>query len=562
MASVSPTPSDQPVTVATKWLGFAVIRRHPNGKRRVHLRWFRLVVTLVGLTAVFWLLAALGLYFFFKLNRGFQDEQFADDLLLLFRYKEHDHKMGEYYIRTADTHMQNKPPRLAEALQDYRLGVLKAPENLHARQMLAEFYSIYYKDQQDTSLSVLEDGLPYALDNNPEYIIAYFQRLMQAHEPDHAIELCQKYLAQKLTNEKVRQAFALNLASVYVEQGDFDKGEDILQKYKLEDTYDGTILASELLWQRGQLHKATAYLEKALVRYPRNTYIYSLLARFYRDLADLDNARKYISLSMIAAPTDVAPRIEILGIYAKSGEKARLAHEEQSIIKDFGTDPNAMVQLADFAANQGDVTLTRQVNDLAIASKDPQFNLAAFSMLVCEAYLTNDDYDNALTYMDEIEKDNPHWLSSVRSVFESLRAVADYGVGRPDLTNMYLTALINSNTTRPDTIMSVANRFLSHGAFAQAKLLLKAAHQMDPFNQAILAQLVSADLQIGDSSDLSDNLQHLLKTRHPPLELMLDASRQLGSDRFLFVPDRETLLAKIDIYINNAVKDHEDDTEL
>jgi hypothetical protein len=52
----------------------------------------------------------------------------------------------------------------------------------------------------------------------------------------------------------------------------------------------------------------------------------------------------------------------------------------------------------------------------------------------------------------------------------------------------------------------------------------------------------------------------LLKTRRPPLELLFDAYRELGSDRFLFVPDRESLLAAIDGYIQSATKSRRPDS--
>jgi hypothetical protein len=96
------------------------------------------------------------------------------------------------------------------------------------------------------------------------------------------------------------------------------------------------------------------------------------------------------------------------------------------------------------------------------------FNLASFSLLVCEAYLTNNQYRDALAYLDTLDATKPDWLEPNRLLFDSMRAVADYGIGRLDEADMHLTALIKSNKTRPDTLMTIANR--------PAPLLRRAPH--------------------------------------------------------------------------------------
>jgi hypothetical protein len=61
---------------------------------------------------------------------------------------------------------------------------------------------------------------------------------------------------------------------------------------------------------------------------------------------------------------------------------------------------------------------------------------------------------------------------------------------------------------------------------------------------------------------MSQNLLDLLNTRRPPLELLYDAYRQLGSDRFTFVPNREILLNQIDAHIRDAIKMRNVDGEM
>jgi len=72
---------------------------------------------------------------------------------------------------------------------------------------------------------------------------------------------------------------------------------------------------------------------------------------------------------------------------------------------------------------------------------------------------------------------------------------------------------------------------------------------------------VTVDLLTGKTGDLTENLEKLLQTRRPSLELLDDARRTLGSDRFIFVPNREQLLGKIDNYIHAATKSRQPDTK-
>jgi hypothetical protein len=121
---------------------------------------------------------------------------------------------------------------------------------------------------------------------------------------------------------------------------------------------------------------------------------------------------------------------------------------------------------------------------------------------------------------------------------------------------MFVNKLVESTTTRPDNMLLIANRFLSHGAPVFAQRLLAEANRMDPHNQAILAQLISVNLQLGNSENMDKNIHALLQTRRPPAELLYDAYRQLGSDHFIFVPDREKLLTDLGNYLNNFAKNH------
>lgn len=552
------------------WWGLAAIHRKPPGPRKVRIRWFRLVGAVTGLAATFWLMIAVGLYFWFKFGRQFEDEKFQDVLMLPFHWPpfhtaEHDRKMGDYFKKTADWHYQNG--HLEEAFKDYRLAVMKTPDNLEARSRLADFTYVTDKNL-DHYFQLLEDGIPYALANDPKnYIDTYFLNLKQAPLADRSErteKICRQYLAMNLTNERVRDIFALNLANVLIDDGRFDEAEDTINQYKLDHALDGVMLTSRLLWERGQLHGAIAYVEKNLPHFKNSDYLLGLLSRFCLDVGDLDKARQYILMRSMANTGNVMPRIELLNIYAKSGDDANVNKEVNDILNHFHNDPQAMTMLANFGTNQGNVSLVQKIyqlvdqqdRQLRLAAKKSDFSVGTFALLLAQCYLTNHDYRNALLFLDHVNKDNPEWLAPNRLVFDSIRAVADVGANNNTEAEMFVNKLIESPNTRPDTLLLVANRFISHGAPEFAQRLLSEANRIDPHNQAILAQLISVNLQLGVSENMDKNIHALLQTRRPPTELLYDAYRELGSDHFIFVSEREKLLTDLGVYLDTMVKNH------
>ncbi len=557
------------------WWGLAAVHRKPPGPRKLRIRWARLLGAATGLGAVCWLMIAVGLYFWFKFGRGFEDEKFQDVLMLPFHWPpfhtaDHDRKMGDYYKRTADWHFKNN--HLEEAFKNYRLAVLKTPDNLEARSRLADFTYVTDKNL-DHYFDLLEEGIPYALANDPNnYIDNYFLNLKQAQLPDRTERLesiCRKYLAENLTNERVRDIFALNLANTLIDAGRFDEAEDTISKYKLDRAMDGVMLTSRLLWERGQLHGAIGYVEKNLARFKYNDWLLALLSRYCLDVGDLDKARQYIRMRAMANPANVQPRIELLNIYAKTGDTASVDKDVADILAHFRTDPQALILLANFATTQGNVTLAQNIYQLAqeqdrqlrLTAKKSDFSVGTYALLVAQTYLTIHDYQHTLLFLDQINKDNPEWLAPNRMIFDSIRAVADVGAHNTTEAEMYVNKLIESSGTRPDNLLLLANRFLSHGAPVFAQRLLAEANRMDPHNQAVLAQLISVNLQLGYSENMDKNLHALLQTRRPPAELLYDAYRQLGSDHFIFVADREKLLSDLGDYLNALIKSHRmDDT--
>ncbi len=530
--------------------GLAVVRRWSNGEQRLRVRWWRmLVVGLVGLGAG-WLAMAMALYFYFKMYRHFEEVRYVDMISVPFHWAEHQRRLGEYHLRMGDEHFKAK--RYNEARQSYNLAVAKLPENLHARQMLAQFSVAEYQQSRneeslESAFHVLEDGLPYALED-PDYLNFYLRLLVQWHRDSKAIAECEELLQKKPKNPKSVAVLALNWVDLLTIQGRFDQADEVLERYGLTRGLEGTVLAAKVLWERGRRRAAVDFLEQMLKRFPNNDSIYSILSVYYRDLGDLAQARKYILYREIAS-NSVMPRVEMLYLEAKSGDKDQVTADSAKILEQYGNDANALLALANFATDQGEVDLARRIYSRAIENR---FDPAPFTFLLIETYLTAKDYDKALGFIDEIDGEKPEWLAPQKPVLDSLRAVAYYGQGNTEKADVFLARIIKANFPHTETIVAIANRFQQLGGYKEAQELLLVACQVDSNNLQALTQLVNVDLQLGSSTNMEANLRRIMHSRRPPLELIMDAYRKLGGDRFIFVSHRQDLLDEMNHFIENA----------
>jgi hypothetical protein len=155
------------------------------------------------------------------------------------------------------------------------------------------------------------------------------------------------------------------------------------------------------------------------------------------------------------------------------------------------------------------------------------------------------DYQGALDFSEELLKERPDWLSQRWAIFNSLRAVASYGINRPDLGEIYLQDFIDEPNNQPQTYLAVSRRFTNIDRDQQARKILMVAYQKAPTNQKVLSELIRTELALGNTDNLNRLLSRLLEMRRPQMELLVDAYRKLGSDRFIFTPDRQDLLLQL-----------------
>jgi len=283
-------------------------------------------------------------------------------------------------------------------------------------------------------------------------------------------------------------------------------------------------------------------MEESIPKFPNSEPLLMQLSRYHREMGEIDQARRYAILRNVADPLSAAPRLELLYIYNKSGDLEREARETKRMLQQFRQDTTALQALANFAADTGNIDLARRTYEEALEN---EFSIEAFALLLIESHLVNEDYSGALNFAEELLKESPEWLSRRWAIFNSLRAVASYGANRPDLGEIYLQDFLDESNQQPATFLAVARRFNNIERPQQARKILSSAYQSTPTNQLILSELIRVELALGNTEDLNKLLTRLLQMRRPQMDLLLEAYRKLGSDRFIFTPDRESLLIEL-----------------
>lgn len=530
-------------------LGYAVQSKMRDGRVKIRFRWARLFVTILLLAVVGWFSLGGALYFYFKYNKGFEDVSYGKMLTLLpFGVEEHQREMGDYYIEKGLDEIREGNYR--DGFRLLRLGVTRSPANLEGRRVLAEFYEIAIKRPEiatDQLLEGLEQGGLEDLDYLKQTL-----RVLLRHQMDEEIQaLADKHLPEEAERTDKNRVLAFGAANANYLRGNFDRAENYLIDYGLIESLEGLLLSSQISWDRGDQIAAITKMEASLSKFSNSESLLLQLSRYNREIGNLDEARRYAILRNVSAPLSAAPRIELLYIYNKAGDKESEKRETQRMLKQFRDNEQALQALANFAAETGNIGLARRTYEEALENV---FSIGSFALLLIEAHLANRDYDGALYFAEELLNEQPDWLSDRWATFNSLRAVASYGVNQADLGKIYLQDFLDGENNQAGTFLAVARYFSNIDRLPQARKILVTAYRRNPSNQKILSELIRTELQLGYTENLNQLLPRLLQMRRPQQELLVEAYRKLGSDRFIFTPNREGLLLELNAVLRKTAQ--------
>ena len=388
------------------------------------------------------------------------------------------------------------------------------------------------------------DGFDYGGINNNEFCVAALKALLLNKMDAEIVAIANKYLPEEFNkgDNANFQTLAFAAATSSFFRGKFDKTEDYINTFLLNESIDGIILSSKVSWDRGNKYSAIKKLESALYKFPNSDQIYNQISYYYREIDDFDSARRYAQLRNIKSPSDPDPIIELIYLYDKYDIDDKVVEYSKKIIKNFSDNEIAIYKLANFAASSGRINIAQYCYELAL---EKNYELENFALTLVEAHISKKDYSGAINFSEELLIENPKWLKAQWSIFSSLRALASYGLNRPDLGEIYLEEFLSEPNLTTNTLVAVAKRFTSNQMYQQAQKILDLAYSNDENNQRVLNSLIEVNLKLGMTQNLGDQIKKLLQTRRPDKELLKDAYNRLGSDLFIFTQNRSSILMEL-----------------
>lgn len=518
------------------------IRRKSHGWQ-VQIYWKRLMGFLVVAAFFGWVGIASSAYFFVKYKRGFSEVKYTD--MLFVRRAEYQVARGDFLIKKAQEDLKQQKYR--EAFHGLRLGLIKSPTNKEGRLLLAQFYGLWKRP--DLTRKTLLDGFNYHKDDN-DYLKTLFSFLLQQQDDQQVLAFYKELLGDDTAITPRNQLVALAAASSCYFRGNYDEAEAILRRYQLETSRDGRLLIARISWDRGQKNGAIERLRELAAELPNDEEIYTQIVTYLREMGRDNEARRESFVRALANPRNARARIDQLYAYQKEGDTASVAANVEEIFHDFSADSNALLALADFAANSGDPVLARRIYDHA---KDRDLNWEGAALMTVEAHIVAKQYQPALSMVRQLQKENSDWSKRYYSVFNGLQAIAHYGLGDAEAAQLFLNNFLTQTNVRADNLIAVSKRLLAVGAKSQARQVLEQAVQSDSLNQAALTNLIQLDLDLNNTAPLADNVRKLLAMRKPSQEVLRSAYRKLSSDLFLFAPNRTVLLQDLRAAISDSL---------
>ena len=526
---------------------FGMMRRvlSPNGVWKVQVVWSRVIIFILALIFSAWLAFTILIYAFFKYAREYDEMSFGDAVTFPLKRTEFRTAMGDYNIRKAEECIKERKWR--DAYVNLSYGVGRSPANIKGVLMLSEFYLSGFFKRPDLALNTMERSLLYAKDDT-QFIRLYMRTLIDQTEDKRLITVAEKLLsAGDLKNNEVVAYLAMSVSSVYAMHGNFEKSKEYLTKYKLDKTLPGILRLSKNEWEQGNREGAIKIIADNFDLASSKEPLYALLVNYYTVMGDLEKARQYSMLRSIENPFSIEQRLEYINLQGKTGDKQGVADAIEAMFKQYSNDNSAMLMLGNYAADNGDMKLVRRVYDIAIQNNFP---IGAYCLLLLETMITTGDYQGAVNFAEEILKSKPVWIKRYEDVLGCLRAISYYATGNINMADILIADVLNRNTATPRILVATARRLDGLGGQNFAQKLLENAVERFPRHQLALTRLVQLDIRQGNSTNLDKHIVRLLGMRRPPRELVMDARKSLGSDRFIFTNNREKIMKEIDTLID------------
>ena len=228
----------------------------------------------------------------FKYVKDYDTVKFTDMIFLPMNYSDHKVKMGDRHIERGLQAVEES--NFADGIRLLRLGLIRSPGNLEGIVKLAQIYEVGL-DRKDIAIEMYIEGFDYGGIRNDEFCFSALKALLNNKMDSEIMDIADRYLPKnfKKGDNTNFQTLAFAAATSCFYRGNFDKTEDYINTFLLNESVDGIILSSKVSWDRGNKYSAIKKLESALYKYPSSDKLYSQISYFYREINNFDSARRY-----------------------------------------------------------------------------------------------------------------------------------------------------------------------------------------------------------------------------------------------------------------------------
>lgn len=549
-----------------QYLGFAAYARAKSGNWKLIFNWKRIILILAALAVSGYLGIAYARYANDKYRKGLEETSYWTMLVYPFSREariEHRKKLGDMYIAKA---REAKTP--GEVIQGIRTGLSLSPMNPDGR--IYYSYLMFHQRMIKDAITLLAEGISAAIEHK-EYVVYFLKRCLETAEDDTLIQTAETIIPQmeeriaeidgllagtpseaeksaleerKKQLENNKMLLAVGAVQAAILRGRFEVAQKEMELYRLNETLTGHVLRAQILWESGEREKALAFLDEVAKKSGNNTQVVLLLAHYLVSQGESRRAMNVLLPAALAKENDNPEiQIRIISLFDPVKNKNIRDRRIDEYIRRYQENPNALFLLAQHATGDDDFALVERL--YKIAENRVFENITRFEMVYIESLIANNRAKEALDMLEMLSKENTGWVEQNSAALNCLRTFAYYKNGDESLGRLALENILKNKTASVSQLILVGRRLTEMGLLDEGKSAYEAAYLSENYNHKALVALVDYAIEKKDVEVLLRYLPELLDSRRPPRRTLERIQRFLGSDRMIFVRERDTYLARI-----------------
>lgn len=549
-----------------QYWGFAMYARANSGYWKLFINWRRIIILCAVMGILGYLAIAYARYANDKYRKGLEETSYWTMLVYPFSREariEHRKKLGDMYIAKA---REAKTP--GEVIQGIRAGLSLSPMNPDGR--IYYSYLMFHQRMIKDAIKLLAEGMPAAIEHN-EYAVYFLKRCLETAEDDTLIQTVGEIMPQmddrigeinhaleKATSEEEKAALnarkkqiennkmllAVGSVQAAILRGRFETALKEMETYELGKTLTGQVLRAQILWESGEREAALEFLDAAVKGSGGNAQVALLRAHYLAVQGETLRAMNgLIPVAVSQSNDNPEVWVRIIGLFDPEKNESLRNKRIDEYIRRYEDNSNALLQLAQHAAGVDDFDLVERLYKIAA---DRVFdNITRFEMIYIETLIAANRPKEALDMLEQLARENTEWVDQNSAALSCLRTFAYYKNGDESLGRLALENTLKNKTISVSQLILVGRRLTEMGLLDEGKSAYEAAYKAENYNHKALVALVNYAIEKKDVEVLLRYLPELLDSRRPPRRTLERIQRFLGSDRMMFIAERDSYLERI-----------------